>query len=196
MKKTPQSNRKKKIATAVDPKKMTTAAPERRRLPRIVVALFLVGIVMGSALGWLAEREYRVGHTTLAQEEDLDTHGRTVPGEVTGSRVESGKTPAYDLWYRYRVGETSYMRYSRVGKDDAAHVHAGDPVQVTYLPDHPNISRAAPSIERKMAQAQIFSSIALTVLACVMPFLCAVGGLMPGRRKDRLAGQQQPQQGT
>lgn len=131
-----------------------------QRIMGLVCVLVFVGIPIGM---WLGEtRPVRL----------LAAEGRTVSGQVIGKRTYHGKSTSYRVDYTFRdasgVGRVSShsVRWARY-----ISLNEGGPVEVTYLPDRPDVSRPW----RVTAEDASSAGVQFLVFAIIFGIVSGVG---------------------
>lgn len=97
-----------------------------------------------------------LGARALHSERNLDANSQPVNGRIT--EIDNSI-----VRYSYAVQNIEYAGKSPVIPKDAAALQVGNPIRLEYLPDSPQVSRAAISNRKGRAYAMLFSATILIV---------------------------------
>lgn len=118
----------------------------------------------------------------LDRQHALDARGAKVHGRVTGAHIAGSKSRTYLLDYEYNLNGQVFEHSSPVTYADYSAAVPGQPVTITYLPDNPDIARAAQSIGERSAQQTAAIATYLLWGAVLIPGGLVVASLKgPGR---------------
>ena len=135
-----------------------TVRPIWRRRRRFPVALPFV----------LSSVFLAFGGQRLFDQRDLDLNGVAAKAVVIGRHAASGPAGRSEILYRFTAGGRQYEAASGVTSDLYRRTKSGDPIDVQYLPDAPDLSRCAQATEYRqvfllcgIGAALVFASLAL-----------------------------------
>ncbi len=106
-----------------------TASTQVSRLFLLALLLFAVGL-----LWWLADRD-------LGNMAALKARGHTTLAHVVGKHITQGKSTSYYLDYTFDGDGIWVDGEESVGEDEYTDAQNGEPIQVTFLPSHPETYR-------------------------------------------------------
>lgn len=141
----------------------------RRQLRMSLITLFVFGSLCGLGLHWVGSSMQEEGQIALRQQQAIDASGKRTTGEVTD--VEKKGSKAYILTYRFPVNGKTYSHRSRVSRDDYENPSVGDAIQLDYLPNDPEVSRANLTIARERAGEQLRLGHGMMLFGWGIPFL-------------------------
>jgi hypothetical protein len=128
------------------PQSQGTGGTGSSRARIAVVVASIAFLFLGLWGGWLIYS----GAIRLSLERRLDQRGVKTSGWVTHGEP-SGDNRTFYLYFRFRTGEGTVHGVSQV----AARENRGRPVDLTYDPADPHVCRAAQSIGRARASANV-----------------------------------------
>ena len=92
----------------------------------------------------------------------------------TGNHVEgtvSSLASKHRVWYRYKVGSSSYMQSATADNTHYGAMHVGSSIDVVYNANKPEQSTIAGALDASDARSGLAASYALILLGVVLPFL-------------------------
>ncbi len=136
-----------------------------------VIGLGIIGVVFGIGVVGLALDLRHNGQDVLQRQRRLDISGVTTNGLVTEVGATGRNSMPFSLTYTFDVDGRRYSSISSVSRQASEQVNDGSAVRVTYLPNNPEVSRAAPSMAREDAEGKIRVSKIMIIAACGIPLL-------------------------
>jgi Protein of unknown function (DUF3592) len=103
----------------------------------------------------------------------------------TGVRVEgmvSSLGGKHKVWYRYKVGGSSYMQSATEDNAHYAAMQVGGNIGVVYNPDKPEQSTIDGAVDASDARTGLYASYALILLGVALPFLMYRGAKAAAQR--------------
>ena len=146
--------------------------------------MIFITLVCTLGLGVPSLFAFQDAHAKLTWQEQLDTHGVTTVGQVTQTSTSGGsKSTTYYVGYSFEVNGRTYRHKSPVAYSDYQRAVPGQPIQVIYPSNNPDISRAVISIGRKNAEGERTAAYILLGLALFLPLI--VYGVLKRQEKKQ-----------